>query len=141
MVLVQLTKFDLICGVKILVWSIRPHSPWTRSFCFVVFITRISISITHHSKIVCPTDASIIWVDSLHSKILRISVRLVWLNFVSLFYYLAYFCYYFWVSLYFLILFMSLTVLFQLIFHFYLQYSQQKVFSFSKIIRSQTDHK
>ena len=132
MVLVKLTKFDLICGVKILVWSIRPHSPWTRSFCFVVFITRISISITHHSKIVCPTDASIIWVDSLHSKILRISVRLVWLNFASLFYYLAYFCYYFWVSLYFLILFMSLTVLFQLIFHLLSTVLSAKSFHFQQ---------
>ena len=36
----------------------------------------------------------------------------------SLFYYLFYFCYYLWVSLHFLVLFIDLTVLFQLIFTF-----------------------
>ena len=40
------------------------------------------------------------------------------INFVNLFYYLAYFAYYSWVSLNFLVLFIDLTVLFQLIFTF-----------------------
>ena len=37
---------------------------------------------------------------------------------ISLFYYLAYLCYNSWVSLYFLVLFMSSTLLFQLVFNF-----------------------
>ena len=40
------------------------------------------------------------------------------INFANLFYYSAYFCYYLWVSLHFLVLFMGLTILFQLIFTF-----------------------
>ena len=43
---------------------------------------------------------------------------LVKIIFTKLFYYLVYFCYYSWVSLYFLILFIDLTVLFQLTFTF-----------------------
>ena len=38
--------------------------------------------------------------------------------FTNLFYYLTYFCYYLWVTLHFLVLFMGLTVLFQLTFTF-----------------------
>ena len=45
-----------------------------------------------------------------------VSKRILSLFFASLFYYSAYFCYYSWVSLYFLVLFMSPTILFQLIF-------------------------
>ena len=41
------------------------------------------------------------------------------INFVNLFYYLAYFCYYLWISLYFLILFIDPTILFfNYLFHF-----------------------
>ena len=40
------------------------------------------------------------------------------INFVDLFYYLAYFYYYLWVLLYFLVLFMGSTILFQLTFTF-----------------------
>ena len=40
------------------------------------------------------------------------------INFVNLYYYLAYFCCYSYVSLYFFVLFMSLTILFQLTFTF-----------------------
>ena len=47
-----------------------------------------------------------------------LSVCLVWMKFVNLFYYSAYFCYYSWVPLHFLVLFMSHTVLFQLTFTF-----------------------
>ena len=48
----------------------------------------------------------------------KLSVILAWLNFASLFYYLAYFCYYSWVPLHFLVLFMGHTILFQLTFTF-----------------------
>ena len=48
----------------------------------------------------------------------RLSLCLDKLKFVNLFYYLVYFCYYFWISLHFLVLFMSLTILFQLTFIF-----------------------
>ena len=61
------------------------------------------------------------------------------MKFANLFYYLVYFCYYLWVPLHFLILFMDLIVLFQLTFYLYLQYFQQKIFSFNKISGSQTD--
>ena len=40
------------------------------------------------------------------------------INFASLFYYSAYFCYYLWAPLHFLVLFMGLTIQFQLIFTF-----------------------
>ena len=58
------------------------------------------------------------------------SVRLTWLILPT------YFCYYLWVTLHFLVLFMSLTILFQLTFTFI--YS---IFSFSKISGFQTDPK
>ena len=47
-----------------------------------------------------------------------LSVRLDSLFFVSLFYYSAYFCYYLEAPLHFLVLFMGLTILFQLTFTF-----------------------
>ena len=47
-----------------------------------------------------------------------LSVRLALIIFARLFYYSAYFYYYSWVSLHFLVLFMGLTVLFQLTFTF-----------------------
>ena len=47
-----------------------------------------------------------------------ISVFLASLIFVNLFYYSTYFFYYSWISLHFLVLFISLTVLFQLTFTF-----------------------
>ena len=47
-----------------------------------------------------------------------VSKRILSLFFASLFYYSTYFCYYSWASLYFLVLFMSPTILFQLIFIF-----------------------
>ena len=56
----------------------------------------------------------------------------------SLFYYSAYFCYYSWALLHFLVLVMDPIVLFQLTFTFFLQYFQQKIFSFSKMSGSQT---
>ena len=52
------------------------------------------------------------------TKICHLSVYLVSLFFVNLFYYSAYFCYYLWVSLHFLVLFMSFIIPFQLIFTF-----------------------
>ena len=64
--------------------------------------------------------------------LLILSVRLAWLNFASLFYYLAYFCYYSWVPLPFYVLFTGPTVLIQLTFTFYLKYFQQKIFSSAK---------
>ena len=51
-------------------------------------------------------------------KIKRVSMCLAKIIFVNLFYYSADFYYYSWVPLYFLVLFMSLTVLFQLTFTF-----------------------
>ena len=45
-------------------------------------------------------------------------VRLAKTIFVNLFYYSAYFCYYSWVPLHFLVLFMDLTILFELTFTF-----------------------
>ena len=67
-------------------------------------------------------------------------MRLAWLNFVSLFYY----------SVYFFLLFMGPITFFGTIYRFhctistnfylYLQYFQQKVFSFSKISGFQIDH-
>ena len=53
-----------------------------------------------------------------HWNVDSVSKWILSLFFASLFYYSAYFCYYSWVSLYFLVLFMDLTVLFQLIFTF-----------------------
>ena len=47
-----------------------------------------------------------------------LSICLVSLFFTNLFYYLSYFCYYLWVPLHFLVLFIGLTVLFQLTFTF-----------------------
>ena len=46
------------------------------------------------------------------------SMHLALMKVANLFYYLTYFCYYLWISLHFLILFISLTVLFQLTFTF-----------------------
>ena len=40
------------------------------------------------------------------------------INFANFFYYLAYFYYYSWAALHFLVLFMGLTILFQLTFTF-----------------------
>ena len=70
-----------------------------------------------------------------------LSVRLAKIIFVNLFYYLGYFCYYSWVQLHFLVLFMGPINHYTISanFYLYLQYSQQKVFSFSKISGSQTD--
>ena len=45
-----------------------------------------------------------------------LSVCLAKIIFANLFYYSVYFCYYSWALLYFLILFMGLTILFQLTF-------------------------
>ena len=56
--------------------------------------------------------------------------------FANIFYYSAYFLYYLWVSLHFLILFMSLTILFQLIFTFIYNTFSKKKFNFSKLNRS-----
>ena len=53
--------------------------------------------------------------------------------FASLFYYSAYFCYYSWTPLHFLVLFMNLTILFQLTFTFIYSTFSKKIFSFSKI--------
>ena len=53
-------------------------------------------------------------------------------NFVNLFYYSVYFCYYLWALLHFLILFINLTVLFQLTFTVI-------IFSFRKISEFQID--
>ena len=47
-----------------------------------------------------------------------ISVRLAWIIFANLFYYSTYFCNYSWVTLHFLVLFISITILFQLTFTF-----------------------
>ena len=67
-------------------------------------------------------------------------MRLAWLNFANLFYYLAYFCYYLWIPLHFLILFISLTILFQLIFIFiYSTFS--KKFSINLMIKMRIDLK
>ena len=49
---------------------------------------------------------------------LTLSVRLTWIIFINLFYYSIYFYYYSWVLLHFLVLFMGLTILFQLTFTF-----------------------
>ena len=51
-------------------------------------------------------------------KIFGKQTRLAKIIFANLFYYSAYFSYYSWVSLHFLVLFMSHTILFQLIFTF-----------------------
>ena len=59
------------------------------------------------------------------------SVFLAKIIFANLFYYLAHFFYYSWLSLHFLLLFINLTVLFQLIFTFIYN-------TFSKISRFQT---
>ena len=59
--------------------------------------------------------------------------------FANLFYYSTYFYYYLWAPLHFFVLFMGLTLLFQLTFYLYQYYFQQKVFSFNKINKSQTD--
>ena len=59
--------------------------------------------------------------------------------FANIFYYSAYFLYYLWVSLHFLILFMSPTILFQLIFTFIYNTFSKKIFNFNKINESQTD--
>ena len=48
----------------------------------------------------------------------KLSVHLGWVEFFNLSSLSVYFCYYSWVSLYFLILFIDLTVLFQLTFTF-----------------------
>ena len=63
------------------------------------------------------------------------------INFANLFYYSAYFCYYSWTPLHFLVLFMGLTVLFQLTFTFIYSIFNKKIFSFNKINGSQTDPK
>ena len=63
-----------------------------------------------------------------------LSVRLDWNEKLKLFYYSVYFCYYSWASLHFLVLFMCLTVLFQLTFTFIDNI-------FSKISWSQTNPK
>ena len=56
---------------------------------------------------------------NLHLEIFyKLSVHLVKIIFVNLFYYSTYFYYYSWVALYFLILFIGLIVLFQLTFTF-----------------------
>ena len=73
----------------------------------------------------------------LKKKKKALSVCLAKIIFANLFYYSVYFCYYSWALLYFLILFMGLTVLFQLTFTTVLL---TKVFSFSKISGSQTNN-
>ena len=78
----------------------------------------------------------------MNSVVKVVSVRLTPLIFANLFYYSAYFYYYLWVSLHFLVLFIHeshCTILAN--FYLYLQYFQQKVFSFSKISGSQTNPK
>ena len=71
----------------------------------------------------------------------KLSVCFAKIIFTNLFYYLAYLHYYSWALLHFLILFMDLTVLFQLIFTFIYGAFNKKVFSFSKISESQTNPK
>ena len=87
-----------------------------------------------------PTNVAfvIILFHCLVAKEIRLSVRLANIIFANLFYYSAY-----------LLLFMGLIALFDTIhrfhciisinFYLYLQYFQQKIFSFSKIRGSQTD--
>ena len=59
------------------------------------------------------------------------SVRLTKIIFANLFYYSTYFCYYLWVLLHFLVLFMSLTILFQLTFTFIYSTFSKKNLSFN----------
>ena len=69
----------------------------------------------------------------LFSTSLDLDLASVWIPMKNekLFYYSVYFCYYLWVSLYFLVLFMSLTVLFQLTFTFiYSTYRKKKKIQF-----------
>ena len=56
------------------------------------------------------------WILSKHKH--PLSVCLDSLFFASLFYYLTYICYYLWAPLHFLVLFINLTILFQLTFTF-----------------------
>ena len=57
------------------------------------------------------------------------------INFASLFYYSAYFCYYSWISLHFLVLFMGSIILFQLTFTFiYNTFSKKNQFQQNKQI-------
>ena len=74
------------------------------------------------------------------SLFMILNVCLASLFFANLFYYLVYFCYYLWVSLYFLVLFMGLTILFQLTFTFIYNTFSKKCSVLAKC-RSQTDHK
>ena len=56
------------------------------------------------------------------------SVRLTKIISANLFYYLVYFCYYLWVLLHFLVLFINLTILFQLTFTFiYSTFNKKKI--------------
>ena len=77
------------------------------------------------------------FVSQKKKKKKALSVCLAKIIFANLFYYSVYFYYYSWALLYFLILFMGLTVLFQLTFTTVLL---TKVFSFSKISGSQTNN-
>ena len=74
------------------------------------------------------------------SLFMILNVCLASLFFANLFYYLVYFCYYLWVSLYFLVLFMGLTILFQLTFTFIYNTFSIKCSVLAKC-RSQTDPK
>ena len=83
----------------------------------------------------------ILYFFLLKLKIFGKQTRLAKIIFANLFYYSAYFSYYSWVSLHFLVLFMSLIVLFQLIFTFIYSTFNKKVFNFSKINGFQIDPK
>ena len=88
----------------------------------------ICTQITFHLAWVCGlwiinlSDFLMLW----STKVLS-SVCLVKIIFVNLFYYLIYFLYYLWVSLHFLVLFVSLTVLFQLTFTFIYSIFSKKI--------------
>ena len=81
-------------------------------------IVKLSRILKSHIKTLNTMSNQILKRTSLIHFFIFFSVCLAWLNFVSWFYYSAYFCYYSWVSLLFLVLFMGATVLFQLTFTF-----------------------
>ena len=134
------------------VWlQIKRPVYFTIQFIFsTIYETTVLFSIIHGSHCTISTNFYL-YLQYFQQKVFSFKFQqnkwipnyLASLFFANLFYYSAYFCYYLLVILHFLVLFMGSTILFQLTFifikkistniYFYLQYFQQKVFSFNKI--------
>ena len=132
-------------GVKLVMMLTKACSklcnkPWEGMFSFFVF--RISCHFVLNvgffpSRLVLfelpspITSGTMVTVEDLKQELSKyLLVCLTKIIFANLFYYSAYFYYYLWVPLHFLVLFIGLTVPFQLTFIYG---------NFSKISRSQTD--